>query len=162
MTTLTIRTADYHNPEDCAVLTQMLDIYARDPMGGGAPLNPQVKATLGPALANVPGAISLLAYLDGEPVGLLNAFSGFSTFECKPLLNIHDVVVVPTQRGRGVGQAMLAELERIARERGCIKLTLEVLEGNRGAQEAYRRAGFAGYELDPKMGKALFWQKCLK
>ena len=41
------------------------------------------------------------------------------------------------------------------------KLTLEVLEGNSVAQSAYRAFGFEGYELDPQMGKALFWQKKL-
>ncbi len=162
MNSLTIHTVDYHNPEECAVLVQLLDHYARDPMGGGTPLSPRVKAALGPALARQPGALSLVAYQDGEPVGLLNAFAGFSTFECKPLLNIHDMVVLPHWRGRGVCQALLAELECIAISRGCGKLTLEVLEGNTVAQAAYRRAGFTGYELDPRMGKALFWQKSLK
>ena len=40
-------------------------------------------------------------------------------------------------------------------------MTLEVLEGNEIAQHAYRSFGFAGYELDPRMGKAMFWQKKL-
>jgi hypothetical protein len=39
--------------------------------------------------------------------------------------------------------------------------SLEVLEGNKSAQAAYKASGFDGYELDPKMGKALFWQKKL-
>jgi ribosomal protein S18 acetylase RimI-like enzyme len=56
---------------------------------------------------------------------------------------------------------MLARAEAIARERGCCKMTLEVLEGNRTAQALYKSLGFAGYELDPEMGKAMFWQKLL-
>jgi hypothetical protein len=40
-------------------------------------------------------------------------------------------------------------------------MTLEVLEGNVAAQAAYQSCGFAGYELDPCMGKALFWKKKL-
>ena len=52
-------------------------------------------------------------------------------------------------------------VERLARERGCCKVTLEVLEGNTSAQAAYRRAGFEGYQLDPLMGRAMFWQKWL-
>ena len=51
--------------------------------------------------------------------------------------------------------------EELARELGCCKLTLEVLEGNAKAQAAYKSLGYAGYELDPAMGKALFWQKKL-
>ncbi|MBY6185696.1 GNAT family N-acetyltransferase [Marinobacter hydrocarbonoclasticus] len=161
MTSLTLRIADYHNDEDCAVLAEVLDMYARDPMGGGTPLTAEVKSTLGPALAKVPGAVTLLAYSDNRPVGLINAFAGFSTFDCQPLLNLHDIVVAPDCRGQGVCQAMLEAIEGIARERGCAKMTLEVLEGNRVAQRAYERFGFAGYELDPTMGKALFWQKSL-
>jgi len=51
--------------------------------------------------------------------------------------------------------------EEIARELGCCKLTLEVLEGNTVAQNAYRSLGYASYELDAAMGKAMFWQKYL-
>ncbi len=42
---------------------------------------------------------------------------------------------------------------------GCCKITLEVFEGNSIAQNSYQKFGFEGFELNPKMGKALFWQK---
>ena len=103
----------------------------------------------------------MLAFISGEPVGLVNCFEGFSTFQCRPLVNIHDVAVVAQHRGLGISQKMLAKVEEIARQRGCCKLTLEALEGNTIAQNAYRKLGFAGYELDPVMGKAMFWQKAL-
>jgi hypothetical protein len=38
---------------------------------------------------------------------------------------------------------------------------LEVLEGNTIAQMAYKSCGYSGYELNPKMGRAMFWQKKL-
>jgi ribosomal protein S18 acetylase RimI-like enzyme len=78
-----------------------------------------------------------------------------------PLVNIHDIVVLPKYRGRGISQFLLQEVEAIAREKGCCKLTLEVLEGNKVAQKAYTRFGFRDYVLDPSAGKALFWQKML-
>ena len=53
-------------------------------------------------------------------------------------------------------------MRKIAVRIGCCKLTLEVLEGNAIAQAAYKACGYAGYELDPKMGKAMFWQKKLE
>jgi ribosomal protein S18 acetylase RimI-like enzyme len=56
---------------------------------------------------------------------------------------------------------MMGEVERIARERGACKLTLEVLSGNAPAMRLYRRIGFAGYQLDPAMGSAQFLQKWL-
>lgn len=54
---------------------------------------------------------------------------------------------------------MLNAVEDFTKQRGCIKLTLEVLEGNQAAQENYLKYDFSGYELEPKMGKALFWEK---
>lgn len=106
-------------------------------------------------------ARSVLAYVDSEAVGLINCFEGFSTFACQPLLNIHDVVVSREFRGQGLSKLMFAKVEEIAREMGCCKLTLEVLAGNTVAQGAYRAVGFAGFELDPAMGQALFWEKKL-
>lgn len=153
--------ADYHNPAHATAIVELLDAYANDPMGGGEPLPEEVKATLVGKLAGLPHAFSVLGLVDGRPAGLVNCFEGFSTFVARPLVNIHDVVVLAEYRGLGLSQAMLAEVERIARERGCCKLTLEVLEGNRVAQGAYEKLGFAGYQLDPTVGRALFWQKSL-
>ena len=76
-------------------------------------------------------------------------------------MNVHDLVVAPEYRGRGISKKLLAKAEEIARELGCCKLTLEVLEGNKVAQAAYRAYGFDGYELNPETGKALFWQKSI-
>ena len=70
-------------------------------------------------------------------------------------------MVLPEFRGLGISQKMFDKVETIARERGCCKLTLEVLTGNKSAQKAYLKSGFSGYELDPLMGKAMFWEKTL-
>ncbi|MFT5635935.1 MAG: hypothetical protein ACI89T_001390 [Cognaticolwellia sp.] len=40
-------------------------------------------------------------------------------------------------------------------------MTLEVLEGNKVAKNAYQKVGFGSYVLDPEMGQAVFWQKKL-
>ena len=153
--------ADYHNPEHAKAIVALMDAYARDPMGGAEPLSEAVMLNLVPRLAALPHAFSVLAYAGGQAVGLVNCFMGFSTFVAQPLVNIHDVTVLADFRGQGISQAMLARVEQIARERGCCKLTLEVLEGNAPAQKSYTKLGFAGYQLDPLMGRALFWQKKL-
>lgn len=154
--------ADLTTPKDAHALIDVLDSYARDPMGGAEPLSDAVKQNLAKALAARSDAYVILAYVDGEPAGVANCFEGFSTFACQPLLNIHDIAVKPEFRGRGIGRALLAQVEQLAIERGCCKLTLEVLEGNQVAQKAYLAAGFAAYTLDPAMGQAMFWQKTLK
>ena len=146
---------------DRAALVTLLNAYALDPMGGGEPLADEVQVQLCSRLAEVPGAVALLAWEGDEAIGVATAFAGFSTFAAKPLLSVHDLAVLPTHRGRGIGQALLGALEQIARERGCCKMTLEVLSNNLRAQASYRRFGFAGYALDPAQGEALFWQKWL-
>lgn len=165
---LRICRADYANPVHARALVELLDAYARDPMGGGAPLSEFARAHLVAALAARPQAFSVLAFGSSDspdsefPVGLVNCMEGFSTFACRPLINVHDVAVLPAHRGRRVAEKMLALVEEIARERGACKLTLEVLQGNVGALRLYQRVGFANYQLDPAMGHAQFLQKWLR
>lgn len=153
--------ADYANPSHAAALVALLNAYATDPAGGGHPLSAFAREHLIAALAARPQAFSVLAFDAGEAVGLVNCFEGFSTFACQPLVNVHDVAVLGSHRGRGVGAQMLALVEEISRERGACKLTLEVLQGNRSAARLYERLGFANYQLDPVMGQAQFMQKWL-
>jgi len=142
-------------------LVELLDAYAQDPAGGAEPLSDFAKNHLVNALAARPQAFSVLAFEGNKPVGLINCIEGFSTFACRPLVNIHDVAVLASHRGQRVGEQMLALVEQIARERGACKLTLEVLQGNRSAIRLYERVGFAGYQLDPALGQAQFLQKWL-
>jgi len=158
---LTVVEANLAIQAHARALLQLLNEYALDPMGGGEPLSEHVKNNLITQLQKRPTARAILAFDDDVPAGLIIAFEGFSTFACQPLLNLHDVVVSQPYRGRGVLKLMLQQLEVIARNLGCCKLTMEILEGNRHAMAAYQAHGFAGYELDPTMGKAVFWQKKL-
>ena len=158
---LEIYLADLSNSSHVNAMTDLLDCYARDPMGGGMGLSPYARANLGTALKDRQGCSVILAFMNETPAGLLIAFEGFSTFACRPLLNIHDIVVIPEYRGQGISSALLREAERIAVERGCCKLTLEVLEGNQVAFNAYSRFGFINYQLDPELGKAVFMEKKL-
>jgi len=151
----------YDDPAHAAALVDLLDAYARDPAGGGEPLSDFARANLVDELAARPFIFSVLAFDDDTPVGLVNAIEGFSTFACRPLVNVHDVVVLPSHRGRGIAAQLFAEVEAIARERGACKLTLEVLSGNRAARGLYERLGFDDYRLDPAMGHAQFMQKWL-
>ena len=153
--------ASYSDPFHASAIVQLLDAYAQDPAGGGTPLSDFVKANLVNELAKRPQAFTVLALDDDTPVGLVNCIEGFSTFVCRPLVNVHDVVVIASHRGQRVGERLLALTEQIAIERGACKLTLEVLSGNLSANKLYKRTGFADYQLDPKMGSAIFLQKWL-
>ena len=151
--------ADLSNPAHADAVVYLLNEYARDEMGGGAELSGFVKQNLISELEKRQGIHSIIAFIGEKPAGLAICMEGFSTFACKPLLNVHDMVVAQEFRGRGISRRLLAKAEEIARKLGCCKLTLEVLEGNQVARAAYRSFGFEGYELNPEAGKALFWQK---
>lgn len=162
MSSLKIVINPYADVFHARAIVEILDSYARDPMGGGEPLGPRTRQNLIAELRRRPWIVTLLAVQEGRPVGLLIAIEGFSTFAAKPLLNIHDVAVLPDFRGQGIGAALFAEAERVARKRDCCKLTLEVLEGNSGAKALYERLGYSPYMLDPTAGAAQFWEKPLQ
>ena len=143
-------------------MTYLLDQYASDPMGGGESLAEEVKRNVVSELSKIPHAFSIICYVDDVPAGLVNCFELFSTFLCKPLVNIHDVIVLKEFRGQNLSQCLLQAVEAEALSRGCCKMTLEVLSGNEIAKKSYKKFGFSAYELDPKAGSALFWEKSLK
>lgn len=159
--TLRAVAVDLKKEADSKAWLDLLDHYARDPMGGGDGLSEYAKDNLVRELQDLPTFHGALAWRGDEAVGLINCFAGFSTFAAKPLLNIHDIVVRENCRGQGIGQALLQWAEQRARDLGCCKLTLEVLSNNTRAMAAYECAGFAPYVLDPAAGHALFLQKSL-
>jgi ribosomal protein S18 acetylase RimI-like enzyme len=93
------------------------------------------------------GALVLLAFADAEIVGVAVCFFGLSTFRAKPLLNVHDLAVLPQYRGMGIGRALLQAAEDRARRNACCKLTLEVQDDNTRARALYRRFGFGDFAL---------------
>jgi len=151
-----IEPADLDNPEHQQRVVALLDIYSCDAMGDGVPLSAGVRASVIEGLRNHPASLLLLAWQDDESVGLCVGFEGFSTFHARPLLNIHDLVVHPQHRHRGIGRALLAAAEAAARQRNCCKITLEVRTDNAPAQQLYRSIGFG--EAKPVMH---FWHKML-
>ena len=159
---ITVRRVDYHAPDDQTALVSLLDAYARDPMGGATALPIATRNTLCERLAGFAGAASWIAWAeDVSPVGLLNAFIGFSTFRAQPLLNVHDLAVLPHWRGQGIAHLLLDAAQEHARALNCCKLTLEVLSSNQAALQAYQRFGFTHYALNAAQGQALFMQKWL-
>lgn len=153
--------ADLSNSLHAEAVIYLLNEYAKDEMGGGVELSDYVKQNLICELRKRNGIYVILAFMAQNPAGLAICIEGFSTFACQPLLNIHDITIASEYRGRGISKRLLAKVEQLARQRGCCKLTLEVLEGNKVAQSLYKAYGFDGYELTPSTGKALFWQKKL-
>jgi ribosomal protein S18 acetylase RimI-like enzyme len=156
-----VRRANYLLASDRTALCSLLNGYALDPMGGGTPLTADSLARLCDDLATRPFAFSFIAWQGEQPIGLVNCFEGYSTFKAQPLINIHDLAVHTSARGRGVGQALMQAVQVEAKARRACKITLEVLTGNAVALKSYERFGFTAYQLDPVAGQATFLQKWL-
>ncbi|MFO1199534.1 MAG: GNAT family N-acetyltransferase [Burkholderiaceae bacterium] len=159
MSAVSIQRIDLNDPAHVTALLDLLDEYAGGPTGRGEGLDAAARARLPGMLAQRPNYLGWVAFVGGQPAGLINCFEGVSTFRAQPLLNLHDIVVAPKFRRRGVATALIAAAEREAMARGCCKLTLEVLSGNHAAIHAYLKAGFAPYALDPELGRAQFFEK---
>jgi ribosomal protein S18 acetylase RimI-like enzyme len=148
-------TSDQHQRDFLA----MMDSYARDPMEGGLDMSDEVRRDLVPEIRKHPAFYSFLAYDDDKPIGFSLCFLGFSSFAARPLLNIHDIGVLPQYRGKGVGKQIMNAIEAKARSIGCCKLTLEVREDNNPARGLYRKLGFTESVVGPTRIPMEFWSK---
>ena len=141
-----IRAADFDNPMHCNGLIEIIDSYAQGSGGQSAPLSPRARQRMISGLREHPAALVLLALQQDRPIGAAVCFWGFSTFAGAPLLNVHDLAVLPEQRGEGIGTRLLEAAERQVREQGGCRVTLEVLSSNESAQRLYRRLGFGPWD----------------
>jgi len=84
---------------------------------------------------------ALMAEHAGEPVGFALFYTTYSTFRGRPGLYLEDIFVVPEQRGRGAGRALMFRLAGLAEERGCCRVEWQVLSWNERALKFYERLG---------------------
>lgn len=83
----------------------------------------------------------VIAYYEEQPVGFALFFHNFSTFLGKPGIYLEDLYVKPEFRGRGIGQALLTYLTKLAKERNCGRLEWAVLDWNEPAIKFYKTLG---------------------
>src|SRR6266404_7822086 len=88
-----------------------------------------------------PAAEVLLAFEGESPVGFALFFHNFSTWLGRPGLYLEDLFVKPDKRGKGYGRALLADLAKVARDRGCGRMEWAVLDWNEPAIKFYRTLG---------------------
>lgn len=161
MSLCTVVEANLHDPQQQAAIVALIQAYANDPMGGGQGLSAEAERRLIPGLQQHPTTLIFLAYHGPEAVGIAVCFVGFSTFAARPLLNIHDLAVLPTHRRQGVGQRLLAHVAARAEALGCCKLTLEVREDNLPAQQLYAQVGFHPIAYADRSTRVWFLEKPL-
>ena len=98
--------------------------------------------TLGPHLFGERPVAEAMVVDSGERVvAFALFFTNFSTFLARPGLYLEDLFVEPAQRGRGIGEALLTRLARLAAERGCGRFEWSVLDWNVDAIRFYERMG---------------------
>jgi ribosomal protein S18 acetylase RimI-like enzyme len=147
---------DFDNEMHCKAVVDLMNHYMMDKMGNHPPHSDESANRLIKGLKNQCNKLCVMAEEDGQFIGLVNCFVGFGTFAAKPFLNVHDVVVINTQRGKGIGKLMLEYVAQKAREMDCAKITLEVRYDNPGAQHLYNSLGYK--DGNPPM---YFWTKYL-
>src|SRR4051812_27235410 len=157
--TINVIEADLSRADHQVATIELLNGYASDPMGDGRPLSDAVRRELIPGLQRHPTTMVFLAYRGAITVGIAVCFRGFSTFAARPLINIHDLHVLPGYQRRGIGKALIGAVEHKAREEGCCKLSLEVQENNQRARRTYGAARFSQRELQPEAGPVLYLTK---
>lgn len=86
-------------------------------------------------------AEALLAYLGDDPAGFALFFHNFSTFLGRPGIYLEDLYVRPEYRGFKVGRTLLAQLAKLAKERGCGRLEWSVLDWNEPSIGFYKSLG---------------------
>ena len=126
--------------DDVPIILQLirdLATYERAPNEVTATADELLKVLFG----EKPAAEVRLAFEGETPVGFAVFFHNFSTWLGRPGLYLEDLFVKPEYRGKGYGRALLVDLARIARERGCGRMEWAVLDWNDPAIQFYRKLG---------------------
>lgn len=154
---LTIVECDLAKSEHREAFVVLLNEYIKDDMGGGEAIKGAREEKLLAHLRAHPAKLILFAKVERVYAGMAVCFWGYSTFRVCPLLNIHDLVVLPEYRKKGIGRHLMQAVEEKARASGGGKLTLEVRSDNQKARQLYLSLGYG--ECQPPMS---FWVKLLE
>ena len=87
--------------------------------------------------------VILLAEVDGRAAGTADvSFASNLTHGAQPRAYVENVAVATDHRRNGVGRAIMAEVERLARDAGCYKVTLMSANHRDGAHRFYEEIGY--------------------
>src|SRR5438132_8026958 len=131
----TIRPATVSDVPVILELIRALATYEREPKEVTATEQGLTEVLFG----EKPAAEVLLAFENEAAVGFAVFFHNFSTWLGRPGLYLEDLFVRPEDRGKGYGRALLIDLAKIARDRGCGRMEWAVLDWNEPAIKFYRK-----------------------
>jgi GNAT superfamily N-acetyltransferase len=132
-------------PDDAAILAEMANDL-NDHVGvRGRPFTAErVRADgFGPQAAFTP----VVAEVEGAVAGYAFFAHGYNTDVAARSTWLHDIFVMPTARGHGVGRALMAAVAAEAMRAGAVSLEWGVHTANAGALEFYRRLGASGADV---------------
>lgn len=144
-------TFDRVRPDDPEVAA-LFDAFIRETDGPlGIDLEAEIAAGPPIELAG-PDGVLLLVRDDGEPAGL----GGVRHLDTE-VAEVKSMYLSPAHRGKGLAPLLLAELEEIARRRGCRAVRLDTSDYLEGALALYRRAGYREVPPYNQNSKANLW-----
>ena len=117
---------DFRNFDHRESFVTLLNEYIKDDMGTGEIIKGPRKEKILSEMGTHPSSLILFAFCDKMYVGMVVCFWGYSTFRVSQLLNVHDLIVLPAYRQKGIGRKLMEALEEKACVSGCGKITLEV------------------------------------
>lgn len=153
---LSIIQVDLQNPGHCEQVIKLLNDYMNDPMGNNNPMLKGLAPQIISGLKQYSGFLGFFVMADDQFAGLANCNINFSTFQAKPLINIHDFIVAPECRNIGAGSFLLRGIINYAAQNGFCRVNLEVREDNLTAKSLYKKMGFS--DCVPRM---MFWERKL-
>jgi ribosomal protein S18 acetylase RimI-like enzyme len=119
----------------------------RDHLEKPAPPDEDIRASVERILADPGGEFLLGAAGDGDPAGVCQLRYRWSVWTSAEDCWLEDLYVIPEARRSGLGRALVEAALDSARERGCVRIELDVDEDNEPALALYAAAGF---RLDSK------------
>jgi GNAT superfamily N-acetyltransferase len=134
---ITLRPGSRHDVPLLLALIHELAAYERAPHAVVA----TEKDLLRDGFGEAPLFRTLIAELDGTPVGFAFYFLAYSTWKGQPTLYLEDLFVRPAARGHGAGKALMRELAREAARLGCARFVWQVLDWNEPALRFYESIG---------------------
>ena len=137
-------------------LAGLLDRFNRE---FGAP-SPGVEI-LTARLERLLGGGQVIALVAGEPVVGMALLTLRPNVWCEgPVALLDELYVVPAERGRGTGTALLKGAEARCRRRGCELLEINVDGEDAGARRFYERHGYSNRDAGQDQPQ-LYYHRCL-
>jgi GNAT superfamily N-acetyltransferase len=137
---------------DAGIVVQLLGEF-RDHLGYDSPADESVRASVGRLIGREDTEFWLAARDENTPAaGVCQLRFRHSVWTGVDDCWLEDLFVRDSERGTGLGRALVVAAFDRARERGCARIELDTEEGNRAAVALYESLGFSDSSKGPSRG----------